>query len=122
MLVDDDLTERIEQAGAEAGVVGADHLARRHCLGGDAPVAGRGVVHGVVETGWRNLPVIAGQLFAKRVAVVAVGTGGAEDGGQRADIGFGMGGGFKADGERQFDDAAGPAAFGRRQDAGYRQD
>jgi hypothetical protein len=32
LLVDDHLTERIEQAGAEAGVVGADHLARRHCL------------------------------------------------------------------------------------------
>ena len=64
----------------------------------------------IVEAGRRNLAVLASQLLAQGVAVVAVGAGGGKYGGQLADIGPGMGGGFAADGERQLDDPAGPAA------------
>ena len=64
----DDLRQRVEQAGAEAGVVGADDLAGRHGAGGNAPVAGGGVMYRIVEAGRRNLAVLAGQLLAQGVA------------------------------------------------------
>ena len=98
MLIDDDLRQRVEQAGTETGVESAEHLAGRHGAGGDAPVAGGGVVHGVVKAGWRNLAVVAGQLLAQRVAVVAVGTGGGKNRRQLRDFGASVGSGFEADG------------------------
>ncbi|KFB66759.1 MAG: hypothetical protein CAPSK01_003697 [Candidatus Accumulibacter vicinus] len=119
--VDDDLRQRIQQAGAEARVEGAKHLARGHRAGGDAPVAGGGVMHRVVKAGRRNPAVVGRQLLAQRVTVVAIGTGGREHRGQGADVGFGMGGGFQPKCERQLDDAAGAPALGRWQNVRHRQ-
>ena len=77
---------------------------------------------GVVEAGWRNLAVIASQLRAQGMAVVPVSPRGAEDGGQLADLGTGMSGGFKANSQCGFDDAAGAAPLGWRQNGRHGQD
>ena len=55
---------------------------RGHGAGGDAPVAGRGVVHRVVEAGRRDLAVVGRQRLAERVAIVAVAAGRGEHRGQ----------------------------------------
>ena len=75
----------------------------------------------IVKTGRRNLAVVSRQLFAQGMAVVAVGAGRTEHGGQGADIGLGLGSCLEPDGQGQFDDAAGAAAFGWRQDVRRRQ-
>ena len=93
------LAERVEQAGTEAGVEGADDLAGPHRPGGDAPVAGDGVMYGVVEACGRDLAVFARQLFAQGVAVVPVGARGGEHRGQRGRVAACMGRGFEAEGE-----------------------
>ena len=41
--------------------------------GGDAPIAGGGVVNGIVEAGWRQLALFACQCFADLMTILAVG-------------------------------------------------
>ena len=86
---------RVEQARAQTGVKRTDHLARRHAARGNAPIAGGRVVHRIVKTRGRELPVVGGQLLAQGVAVVAIGARGAEHRGQRCGIGPGMGHGLQ---------------------------
>jgi len=111
----DDLTKGIEEPGTEAGVVGAEHLAGRHGVGGDAPVAGRGVVHGVVEARRRNAAVVGGQRLADGIAVVVVCAGGGEHRGQLPGIELPGRDGLLRHRQRDLDRDAGAAAFGRRQ-------
>ncbi len=71
------LHQRLQQALREATRAGAHRRGRGHRTGADGPVAGGGVVHRVVELGWRNRQRIAGQRGAHVVGdgQVAVGRG-----------------------------------------------
>ncbi|OMP13390.1 hypothetical protein COLO4_01772 [Corchorus olitorius] len=114
------LAEAVQQAGGKAAVIRAQHVGRRHRVRGDAPVAGRRVVHGVVEARRRQFAIVASQRLADGVAVVAVAARRAEDRGQRGGIASARCNGFVADCQREFDHRPRSTTFDRRQ-AGWRR-
>ena len=120
LLVENDLA-RHRQAGAETGVRRND-LAGRHGAGGDAPVAGGGVV-----TGIRNQVGEIGDPSPARLSRTGRGSCGHRHRRRKrwwpvATSAPAWAAYFKSDGQRQFDDAGWPAAFGRRQDGWGRTD
>lgn len=115
------LADTVEQASRKAAVVRAQHVGWRPGLCGDAPVAGRRVVHGVVEARGRELAVVAGQGFADRVAVVAVAARRTEHRRERGRIAPATGDRFAPHGQCKLDDRPRAAALDGRQAGGRRQ-
>ena len=105
-------------AGPRQSCRRARTVRRRHRAGRDAPVAGRCVVHGVVEARRRQLAIVARQRLADRVAILAVAARRAEHGRERRGVASARGHRFVADRKRHAHDGAGAAALGRRQPAG----
>ncbi len=120
-LLGDALHRRLEQPGAEAGVVGAQAGRRRLRGGRDVPVTGRRVVDRIGEAGRRDQPVGAGQHLAQRMAVAAVAGRRTEHRRKRRRIERRRVAGLLGDRDRQLDDLAGAAPLGRRQPLRRRQ-
>src|SRR4029077_18133749 len=118
---DRNLSQGFEETRAEAGIVGTQDVRRRRGGGGDAPVAGGDIVHRVVKSRRRDLPIGTRQSLADLVAVEAIAAGGGEHRRQISCCDSGARRRFEADGERQFDNGPSAASFGGRQGQGDRQ-
>ena len=115
------LGQRFQQARAEAGVEGTQHRRGGHRAGGDAPVAGGGVMHRIVKAGRGDLPVIRGEHFTDGVTVFPVAARRGKHAGQAGRVESGRCDGFQPGRQGEFDDRAAAPAFCRGQQRGWRQ-
>ena len=112
------LARRLEQAGAEARVERGQRRARLVAAGRDRPVAGGGVVHGVVELGRRDQRRLARQRRAHVVVDGEVAVRRGEDRRQRRRVEARLAHRRRGDLERERDGVGRAPPLGRREELG----